>query len=504
VAIAKICGIETEYGILIRGAGESNPISASSMLINAYLGALEQSRGAHRTQRVGWDFDDESPGNDAREEALLLSLAPEVETHLVNAVLTNGARYYVDHAHPEYSCPEAADALTALVHDRAGEEILIRSMEAASRLLPEGQEIVVYKNNSDGKGNSYGCHENFLVDRAVPFGRIVAHATTHLVTRQIFTGAGKVGSEAPGLRTDEVPFQLTQRADFFEEEVGLETTLKRPIINTRDEPHADAQKYRRLHVITGDANLSEVQTFLKLGTTALVLAMIEDDALGEPMSLARPVPSMHQVSWDLSLRDPLEMADGSRMTALDMQWALLGRARDYAESRGLEPLGPESVGEAVLTRWESVLSALESDPMTLADQVDWVAKYRLFSAYRERDGLEWSDPRLAAMDLQYHDMRPASSLSRRLGLERLSTDDEVEFAVTEPPAGTRAYFRGSCLARFAPDIVAANWDSIVFDTGDSTLRRVPMLEPGRGTEAHVGELLRTATSSSDLLDRLGR
>jgi Pup amidohydrolase len=210
------------------------------------------------------------------------------------------------------------------------------------------------------------------------------------------------------------------------------------------------------------------------------------------------------VSWDLTLRQPLEMADGSRMTALDIQWSLLGRARDYAASRGLEALGPDDVGEAVLTRWESVLSGLESDPMTLADQIDWVAKYRLFSAYRERDGLEWDAPRLAAMDLQYHDLRPASSLSRRLGLERLTTDDEVEVAVTEPPSGTRAYFRGTCLARFAPDIVAANWDSIVFDTGDSSLQRVPMLEPGRGTEAHVGELVRAATSSADLLERLGR
>jgi proteasome accessory factor A len=504
VAIPKICGIETEYGILVRGSAESNPISASSMLINAYLASLDTDRGVHRTQRVGWDFEDESPGNDARGEALLLSLAPEVETHLVNAVLTNGARYYVDHAHPEYSCPEAPDALTALVHDRAGEEVLVRSMEAARTLLPDGQELVVYKNNSDGKGNSYGCHENFLVDRAVPFGRIVAHATPHLVTRQIFTGAGKVGSEAPGMRTDEVPFQLTQRADFFEEEVGLETTLKRPIINTRDEPHADAQKYRRLHVITGDANLAEVATFLKLGTTALVLAMVEDDTLGEPLALARPVPAMHQVSWDVSLGQPLEMADGSRMTALDIQWRILGAARDHAASRGLEALGPESVGEAVLDRWESVLSGLESDPMTLAGQVDWVAKYRLFEGYRERHGADWSDPRLAAMDLQYHDLRPASSLARRLGLERLTDDDEVARAVTEPPPGTRAYFRGTCLARFSEDIVAANWDSIVFDVGDSSLQRVPMLEPGRGTESHVGELLRQADSAADLLARLGR
>jgi proteasome accessory factor A len=503
VAIPKICGIETEYGILVRGAAESNPISASSMLINAYLSSLDAERGVHRTQRVGWDFEDESPGNDARGEALLLSLAPEVETHLVNAVLTNGARYYVDHAHPEYSCPEAPDARTALVCDRAGEEILLRSMEAARPLLPDGQEIVVYKNNSDGKGNSYGCHENFLVDRAVPFGRIVAHLTAHLVTRQVFTGAGKVGSEAPGMRTDEVPFQLTQRADFFEEEVGLETTLKRPIINTRDEPHADAQKYRRLHVITGDANLAEVATFLKLGTTALVLAMIEDDTLGEPLALARPVAAMHQVSWDLSLSQPLELADGSRCTAVEVQWRLLEAARRHAASRGLEALGPEEVGREVLSRWEAVLAGLESDPMRLASQLDWVAKYRVLQAYRERHGLDWSDPRLAAMDLQYHDLRPATSLARRVGLERLTDDAEVARSVTEPPAGTRAYFRGTCLSRFSADIVAANWDSIVFDTGDASLRRVPMLEPGRGTESHVGALLREATSAADLLERLG-
>ncbi|MBU6215897.1 MAG: proteasome accessory factor PafA2 family protein, partial [Acidobacteria bacterium] len=224
MAIPKILGIETEYGILVRGAGETNPIAASSTLINAYLSSLERGRGGHRTQRVGWDFEDESPGVDARGEALLLSLAPEVETHLVNAVLTNGARYYVDHAHPEFSCPETADPRTAVVYDRAGEEILVRSMAAATSMLPDGHEIVVYKNNSDGKGNSYGCHENYLVDRGVPFGRLVSQITAHFVTRQVFAGAGKVGCESPGSLPGDVEFQLSQRADFFEEEVGLETT----------------------------------------------------------------------------------------------------------------------------------------------------------------------------------------------------------------------------------------------------------------------------------------
>ena len=504
MAIPKILGIETEYGILVRGAGETNPIAASSTLINAYLSSLEQGRGGHRTQRVGWDFEDESPGVDARGEALLLSLAPEVETHLVNAVLTNGARYYVDHAHPEFSCPETADPRTAVVYDRAGEEILVRSMAAASSMLPDGHEIVVYKNNSDGKGNSYGCHENYLLDRTVPFGRIVVFTTLHLVTRQILTGSGKVGCEVPGVGSDQVPFQITQRADFFEEEVGLETTLKRPIINTRDEPHADAQKYRRLHVIAGDANMSETATFLKLGTTALLLAMVEDDALGEPVGLARPVPAMHQVSRDLTLRRPLELDDGTTATALELQFRLLGRAEEYAASRGLGCLGSEEVGREVLASWRSVLEDLERDPDLTADRLDWVAKRRLVEAYRRRDDLEWTDPKLRALDLQYHDVRPGSSLAQRVGLRRIVGDDEVDHAMVEPPDDTRAYFRGRCLSRFSDQVVAANWDSVVFDTGDATLQRVPMLEPGRGTRAHVGDLIDAAETAADLLEALGR
>jgi len=303
--------METEYGILLRGT-ESNPIAASSMLINAYVSELQR--------RVGWDFEDESPGNDARGFAREGAMPPEVETHLVNAVLTNGARYYVDHAHPEYSTPECADAREVVLFDKAGERILARSIDAAARALPNGQSIEVLKNNSDRKGNSYGCHENYLMDRQVPFGRIVQHVMPFFVTRQIFTGAGKVGSEASSTGGVEVPYQLTQRADFFEEEVGLETTLKRPIVNTRDEPHADAQKYRRLHVIVGDANLSEIATLLKVGVTAIVLSMIEDDWLKDrDFTLQAPVSAIRRVSYDLSLRDPLPLADGATMTALEMQ-----------------------------------------------------------------------------------------------------------------------------------------------------------------------------------------
>src|SRR2546423_3009893 len=377
MAIRKVCGIETEYGIVLRGVNESNPVTASSLLINAYV--------SQQHRKVEWDFEDESPGRDARGFAREGAMAPEVETHLVNAVLTNGARYYVDHAHPEFSTPECADARECVRFDKAGGRILARSMQAALQVLPQGQDIVVYKNNSDRKGNSYGTHENYLMDRAVPFARIVQHVMPHFISRQIYTGAGKVGSEV--LTGDaQIPFQLTQRADFFEEEVGLETTLKRPIVNTRDEPHADAQRYRRLHVIIGDANMAQVATYLKVGVTAIVLAMIEDDYFGDvDLTLAAPVQAIRHVSYDLTLRQPLELADGRRLTALEMQWELLDLARKYAEDRGLEAVD-DDVGRDVLRRWETTLTGLEVDPMQLAGQIDWVAKYTLVDAYRERRG----------------------------------------------------------------------------------------------------------------------
>jgi proteasome accessory factor A len=505
VALAKVYGIETEYGIRHTGVSDPNPIAASSVLINAYLNELaRRAEGTAAPERVGWDFEDEHPGSDARGFSREGSLPPEIETHLVNAVLTNGARYYVDHAHPEYSSPECSDALQAVRWDRAGERILVDSMEAARRQLPDGQEIVVYKNNSDRKGNSYGCHENYLMDRSVPFGQVVKHVLPHFVTRQIWSGAGKVGCEAGSTGGVEVPFQLTQRADFFEEEVGLETTLKRPIINTRDEPHADASKYRRLHVIIGDANRSEVQTFLKLGVMGFILCMVEDDWFGEKdFTPATPILTLRRISYDLTLRKPFELVDGTTVTALDVQWEQLGLARKWADENGLEAVGGELVGREVLRRWEQVLSGLETDPMSLADQLDWVAKKKLFDAYRERDGLEWKHPKLAQLDLVYHDLRPGKGLADKLGLERLVTDAEVTAAVTEPPPTTRAWFRGRCLERFPGQIAAANWDSMVFDLGGEPLKRVAMMEPLRGTEEIVGPLLEGCADAGELLGRLG-
>ncbi len=493
MTVPKIVGIETEYGVSLRGAPEPNPVVASSLLINGYV---EQ-------RRIGWDFEDETPGRDARGFARDGAQPPEIETHLVNAVLTNGARYYVDHAHPEYSTPECADPLEATLFDKAGERILARSMEAARRLLPAGQEIVVYKNNSDGKGNSYGCHENYLVDRNVPFASLVRNLIPWFVTRQVFTGAGKVGSENGA---DACDYQITQRADFFEEEVGLETTLKRPIVNTRDEPHADPQKYRRLHVIVGDANLCEVATFLKVGTTAIVLAMIEDGFIDKDLSISSPVAAIKTVSHDITLQATVDSASLGRCTAIELQWEFLRLARKYADEVGLECCGPETIGTMVLDRWESVLSALESDPSSLDGQLDWVTKLELLRAYAERDDLRWNNPKLELLSVQYHDVRPGRSLYEKLvrggRIERLLDEDAVITAMADPPDSTRAYFRGTCLARWADSVVAANWDSLVLDVGIDPLRRIPMMEPTRGSKEHVAELFGQVSTPRQLVERL--
>ena len=499
MATPKIIGIETELGIIVRGDRTANPIAASSLLINAYMSG--QKATAAVAPAVSWDFEDETPGLDARGTMDDTSLAPRVESNLVNAVLTNGARYYVDHAHPEISTPECADIRDVVVWDRAAEMIAVESMARANEVLAPGLEMVLHKNNSDRKGNTYGCHENYLLARETPFGDIASGITSHFVTRQLFGGAGKVGCEVPGVASSAIDYQLTQRADFFEEPIGLETTLKRPIINTRDEPHADAAKYRRLHVICGDANMSQVATFLKVGTSALLLAMIEDGALIRTYELADPVKAMQLVSYDTQLGQPLLLADGSTMTALEIQWELFDQARKYARDVGTACLGPS--GDDVLLRWEHVLDGLEVDPDSLADQIDWIAKRRVLRGFMDRHGAAPDDPRIAALDLQYHDLRPQKSLAAKVGLVELVTDAEAQAAMTRPPETTRAFFRGECLRRFGDQIVSANWDSLVFDIGGESLRRIPMMEPTRGTKAGVGTLLESCADASELLERLG-
>jgi proteasome accessory factor PafA2 len=492
VAIPKVMGIETEYGISGPGSPDFNPVLASSLLINTFAGAL---------RRIRWDYEQESPLRDARGFEPVQEREPtEEDLGLANVILPNGARYYVDHAHPEYSTPECASPRDLVIHDKAGERILERSLDLVAELLPPGERIGIYKNNSDGKGNSYGCHENYLVDRKTGFSRIVRDLTPFFVSRQIYTGAGKVGAEGGRAEGLDVPYQLSQRTDFFEAEVGLETTLKRPIINTRDEPHADPERYRRLHVIIGDANMCEVATFLKVGVTALVLKMIEDEWLPD-LSIQGPVQALHEVSWDPTLQAAFRLADGRRITALELQWEYLEHAKKWVKEREEVPANAE-----VLERWEATLTRLEEEPLSLHRELDWVAKHRLVNAYRERDGLAWDDPKLALIDLQYHDVRQDRGLYYKLAaggkVERLAGESEIDRATRQPPEDTRAYFRGTCIRKYAEAIVAASWDSVIFDTGRDALQRVPMREPLRGTRDMVDGLFESSSDAGALVDTL--
>ncbi len=497
MATKKIIGTETEYGVTVSGPGDVSPVLVAGMLVGQY--------GQAELRRVKWDFQEENPLRDARGfEAARNREAAEEEGALVNLVLTNGARYYVDHAHPEFSTPETTNPRDCILWDKAGEWILAESIRRAEETMEPGGRIHVYKNNSDGKGNSYGSHENYLLDRGVPFARLAQSLIPFFVTRQIFCGAGKVGSEEAGV--DDVDYQLTQRADFIEAEVGLETTLKRPIVNTRDEPHSDADRYRRLHVILGDANMCDVANLLKVGTTTLLLLMIEDEVIDpDDYALAHPVEAIKQISRDPTLRTVVRRDDGRTVTALELQWEYLEAAKQYLKTRA----EPDVVGEwssEIVNRWEYVLTALEENPASLARELDWVAKLEVLEGYRERHGLGWDSPKLRLIDLQYHDVTPERGLHHRLvesdRIERIVGDDEIRRAMTEPPEDTRAFFRGTCLARYASKLVAASWDALIFDIDGQTLKRVPMLDPLKGTAAHTRALIEAHPDPAGLVAAL--
>ena len=500
-------GTEVEYGVSLPGQPSANAMLLSAQVVNAYASTLP----AGRARRASWDFEEESPLRDARGFDLGGSgaggavaqefIEAEEDAGMANVILPNGARLYVDHAHPEYSSPEVTNPLDAVRWDKAGELVMLEAIRRLPTMPGMNPVINLYKNNTDNKGASYGAHENYLCRRDTPFASLVRHLVPFFVTRQVVCGAGRVGRGQDGRG---VGFQIAQRSDFFEVEVGLETTLKRPIVNTRDEPHADADRYRRLHVIIGDANMSEISTYLKLGTTALVLAMIEANFLADDLAISQPVRELHEVSHDPSLQHAVTLADGRTITALDLQGEYLDRARKYVDDR----LGEDADEQTrdVLDRWESALTRLAADPMQLARELDWVAKLRLLEGYRERDGLGWESPHLQLVDLQYSDVRPEKGLYHRLvsrgAMQTLLAPGQAESAVTNPPEDTRAFFRGECLRRYGPSVAAASWDSVIFDIGRESLVRVPMLEPQRGTRAHVGELLDRCATAAELIDAL--
>ncbi|MDV7242128.1 MULTISPECIES: depupylase/deamidase Dop [Rhodococcus] len=495
----RIIGVEVEYGISSPSEPSANPILTSTQAVLAYAAAA----GVPRAKRTRWDYEVESPLRDARGFDLgrLSGPAPVIDADEVgaaNMILTNGARLYVDHAHPEYSAPEVTDPLDAVIWDKAGERV----MEAAARYassVPGAPRLQLYKNNVDGKGASYGTHENYLMSRATPFSAVINGLTPFFASRQVITGSGRVGIGQSG---DEAGFQLSQRADYIEVEVGLETTLKRGIINTRDEPHADADKYRRLHVIIGDANLAEMSTYLKVGTTALVLDLIEAGVDLTDLQLARPVTAVHHISHDPTLRATVALADGRELTGLALQRIYHDRVAKFVSAEGNDD--PRVTD--LLEKWAMVLDLLERDPLECSHLLDWPAKLRLLEGARSREGLGWAAPKLHLIDLQYSDVRLDKGLYNLLvsrgSMERLVTEQQVLDAVDAPPIDTRAYFRGECLRRFGADIAAASWDSVIFDLGGDSLVRIPTLEPLRGSKAHVGALLESVTTAKELVDEL--
>ena len=510
--VTRPVGLETEFGVLQPGDAYANPVVLSTRVVEAYCAGAG-------VPTVRWDYEGEDPLADLRGGRLQRSAAhpsqltddparpapsgdappaaagegtapppapwgsrsrpsaaevalPRAST----AVLVNGARFYVDHAHPEYSSPEVLTPRDALVWDRAGEVVARRAMTA----LGDGNsgagtpaEIVLYKNNVDGKGAAYGAHENYLVRRDVPFGELAAVLTPFLVTRPVLVGAGRVGigqrSECPG-------FQISQRADYVEAEVGLQTTFNRPIINTRDEPHADQARWRRLHVINGDANRFDVPIYLKVASTDLVLWFLEQSCTGDHGRFKEaltglsdlaitgdPVEEHWALSHDPTLSHELRTQAGP-MTALAIQRAFLDAISPAVTGSG------DAQTHRALALWRQVLDALEqwrhdgSGPA--AQMVEWVAKYELCEGLSRRSGTGWDDPRLAALDIQWADLRPGRSVVDKLDaagrIHRLVTDADIQRAADEPPEGTRAAIRGTAIRRH-PQIVGASWTCLLLD-----------------------------------------
>ena len=492
MAIPKVMGTEIEHGITVKGDPDFDPISSCVLLVNAYHEG--------QTGESLWDYDQENPLADARGfQVEGEKYTPNQQENIArNKTLINGARYYVDHAHPEYSSPEVTNARDLVIHEKAGERILEASRREANALLPEGTQMLLYKNNSDRKGNSYGAHENFLMDRRTSFKQIVEHLLPFFVTRQIYCGAGKVGSENCNQPCD---FQISQRADFFETEVALDTMVKRPIINTRDEPHADREKYRRLHVIVGDANLSEYTIYLRTGVTVLVLSMIEDGAIKRSLSLRDPVRAIKEVSHDPTCKREIQLEDGRRLTAVQLQAEYLEMAQQYVGNTD------DAETKDILEKWADVLDCLERDPMELDRQVDWVMKKALIEGFMERKSLDWAASQVQMLDLQYHDLRPDKGLyymlERQGRAERMVTDDEILLAVHKPPEDTRAYFRGECLRRYGSAVFGVNWDSISFSVDEEPIKRILMAEPLKGSKAHVQDLLDRSKTAAELVKNLG-
>ncbi len=405
-----------------------------------------------------------------------------------NVFLANGARLYLDvGSHPEYATPECDSILDLVTHDKAGERILEQLLVSAeARLREEGIRGVIYlfKNNTDSAGNSYGCHENYLTSRRDDFAHYAEVLIPFFVSRQIYAGAGKVLQTARGAM-----YCIAQRAEHIWEGVSSATTRSRPIINTRDEPHADAERYRRLHVIVGDSNMSEYSTFLKVGATSILLRMLEDPSFVlRDMTLENPIRAIREISHDLTCKRTVRLANGREASALDIQTEYLDRAKRYAETKGLSPLE-----EKALAMWEYCLTGLESDPFKLDREIDWVIKHKLIDAYTTKHDLALSSPRVALIDLQYHDVNRERGLFYRLQrrdmVERLTTDEAIDEAVETPPQTTRARLRGEFIRRAKERKRDYTVDWVHLKLNDQAQRTVLCKDPFKSRDERVERLI---------------
>ncbi|MCL1595141.1 MAG: Pup--protein ligase [Actinomycetia bacterium] len=404
-----------------------------------------------------------------------------------NVFLENGARLYLDvGSHPEYATPECDSLYDVVAHDRAGERILEGLVESAERrLVEEGirGEIYLYRNNTDSAGNSYGCHENYLIHRHTDFQRTIDTLVPFFVSRQIWAGAGKLLQTARG-----TVYSLAQRAEHIWEGSSSATTRSRPIINTRDEPHADAERYRRLHVIVGDSNMSEYVTYTKMGSTVALLQMLEDEVVFRDLTLENPIRAIREISHDITCRRKVRLANGRELSALDIQWEYLERVMRYTRSAGVSP-----EVERAVSMWEHLLTGLEKDPLTLHREVDWVAKYQLIDRYRARHDLPLSSPKLALMDLNYHDVNRDRGLFYKLeaaGLvDRIVTDEDVTRAMIDPPATTRARLRGEFIKAAKAKRRDFTVDWVHLKLNDQAQRTVLCKDPFKAYDERVERLI---------------
>lgn len=520
MSVRRIMGTETEYAV--SGVPGGNPVQWS---FDVVAGA-----SSPRTRHIRWDYRQEDPVNDMRgmrldrASARADMLTDEPQPHVTNVIAPNGGRIYVDHAHPEYSAPETDDPFTAVIYDTAGDVL----MEQAAR---QAGGLQLHRNNVDGKGASWGTHENYMLSRSVSFGQMAALMTAHLVTRQIYTGSGRVGI---GERNETAGYQLSQRADYVHMKVALQTTFDRPIINTRDEPHADAGRFRRLHVIVGDANRMDVPRVLKLGTTSMLLWVCEHaeeagiDLTGEleALTFADPVDAMHRVSHDLTLAQPLPMAGGGAMTAWQVQVALQTLAYETAaavygtDTRG-EPVWPDRSTRSVMAMWKQALldvarirHADERERLQLeteAARIEWLCKWQIIERLRLRlhpnESFDESlhDARLASVDLRWASLDPQTSIFDRLRgrTERTCTDDDVREACNEPPADTRAWLRGMVVDRYPEQIRAVSWTRIT-TTDDPEGRQwtLDMSDPRDYTRTQCADAVAQAPNAWQLIAAL--